>query len=91
MELQNNEREISPINTWVNGMVKSGNILMINAFISYDFLGGTSLISYSIVNESRQAIAGGDVNIPFSVVNQWGADDQIIFDYVAQQLNLILV
>ncbi|MFN5250652.1 MAG: hypothetical protein ACK5DE_06360 [Bacteroidota bacterium] len=33
----------------------------------------------------------GTVEIPASVVQQWGASDDIIFDYVANQLNLTII
>lgn len=32
-----------------------------------------------------------DLNIPSSVVQQWGADDSIIWNYVANSLNLVLI
>lgn len=41
--------------------------------------------------ESAVEVFNDKIEIPSSVMAQWGADDQIIFDYVAQQLNLTLV
>jgi hypothetical protein len=33
-------------------------------------------------------IQTGTIDLTEDLVNQWGADDQIVFDYVIQQLNL---
>lgn len=39
----------------------------------------------------KYPIKSGTLPLTDTVVSQWGADDQIIFDYVAQQLQLTLV
>jgi len=33
----------------------------------------------------------GQIGIPSSVVQQWGADDSVIFDYVASTIGLIII
>jgi hypothetical protein len=33
----------------------------------------------------------GTIEIPSSVIQQWGASDDIIWNYVAEQLNLELI
>ena len=33
----------------------------------------------------------GTISIPAEIVNQWGTDDNIIWDYVARTLNLTLI
>ena len=37
---------------------------------------------------SKIPIQSGTIDLTEDLVNQWGADDQIVFDYVIQQLNL---
>lgn len=44
--------------------------------------------AYTIFKYPMQS---GSIELTDAVVSQWGADDQIIFDYVAQQLQLTLV
>lgn len=39
----------------------------------------------------KYPIQSGSLPLTSSVVNQWGADDQVIFDYVVQELQLKLV
>ena len=36
----------------------------------------------------KQPVADGDIPLTLELINQWGADDQIIFDYVATELGL---
>ena len=39
----------------------------------------------------KYPMQSGTLPLTDTVVSQWGSDDQIIFDYVAQQLNLTLI
>lgn len=39
----------------------------------------------------KYPMKSGTLPLTDTVVSQWGSDDQIIFDYVAQQLNLTLI
>jgi len=39
----------------------------------------------------EQVVADGYVPLTFQIVSTWGADDQPIFDYVAQELSITLV
>lgn len=43
------------------------------------------------IPDSAAEVYNGKIEIPSNIMAQWGADDQVIFDYVAQQLNLTLV
>lgn len=73
-----------------NGYVYYCLITMVN--------NGTQVITDDNGNETTIAIPesaievyNGKIEIPSSTMAQWGADDNIIFDYVAQELQLILV
>lgn len=84
-----NEKQISPVSIWVFGEDKIADILRLVVFTGYDFLGNSGQVSFELRND-LELIFNGAVEIPDAIIQQWGADDQIIFDYVAQQLNLTL-
>ncbi len=39
----------------------------------------------------EEIVANGWIPLTFPIVSTWGADDQPIFDYVAQELSITLV
>ena len=86
-----NSRQIQPITTW---SVESGNTtldaLCLKDFFHYFFDGGSGQVSYTIQSNGLDIISG-NVEIPASVVQQWGESDEIIFTYVASALNLTLI
>jgi len=44
-----------------------------------------------VMTVTKTALLDGTVELPETLVQSWGENDQPIFDYVAQQLNLILI
>lgn len=40
---------------------------------------------------AKKEIEIGELPLTIDIINQWGADDQIIFEYVAQQINVTLL
>lgn len=103
MDLTNNAREITSINIWVNGINKQADVLTADNYFGYDFNGSVGEVFYSLqkyeigTNADGNMftmlipIISGKVQLTTDVVNNWGSDDQIIFNYLAQQLNLTLV
>lgn len=100
MILQQNEIEITPINTWVNGVSKTLNVLRLDNYFQYDFLMCPGRVHYCLCEEGtyidqsgqqqpmNASIIDGNVDLPWSLVEIWGTDDTPIFDYVLQQLQL---
>jgi len=96
--MQQNEIKIQPIITWVNGESKTLDVLRLDNYFQYDFLMCPGRVHYCICetyisNEDTQeeqyrSVIDGNVELPWSLVEQWGSDDAPIFDYVLQQLNL---
>lgn len=102
--MQQNEIEIQPITTWVNGEVKTLTVLRLDNYFQYDFLMCPGRVHYCICEpftqdiidddgnttqmEAYRSIIDGNVDLPWSVVETWGEDDTPIFDYVLQQLQL---
>lgn len=105
MVLEPNEREIQPVQTWVNGQMKTLQLIRIDRYAGYDFNMSPGhahycLCSYSVKDQNdengvythylKPTIVDGNIELPWSLVETWGEDDTPIFEYVAQQLNLIL-
>jgi hypothetical protein len=107
MTLQDNEREIQPIQTWVNGEVKTMTLLRIDNYLQYDFLMNPGMVHYCLCGYeelpqtdydgnpitviNKPTYVDGNIQLTWELVNQWGEDDTIIFDYVINELNLILI
>lgn len=115
MVLAQNEREIIPIHTWVDGSEIQMQIISLDNFYGYNFEGFGGYVHYLLINYketpllddngdpvvdgngdpvltiTKTPILDGRVELPEALVQSWGANDQPIFDYVAQSLNLTLV
>jgi hypothetical protein len=88
-----NTRNITPITSW---SPENGNItvdkLILKDFIHYFFDGGSGWVSYALQDSSTQMeYFAKNMEIPSSTIQQWGASDDIIFEYVANQLNLTII
>lgn len=90
MFLEHNERQIN-----------STQLLRIVGYEGYDFTSDAGHVHYEICDYGEQLVTAPDIYINWKpiketgslpltlqLINQWGADDQIIFDYVIQTLNL---
>jgi len=93
--IKENEILIEPISTWLDGETKSLTIIRFNYYSQYDFNGNAGHVNYSLCEEIIKedityyaSIINGSINLPWSVVENWGQDDTPIFDYVLQQLQL---
>lgn len=91
-----NSRKIEPISFWSpNGQQEATSIRLHN-FHGYNFDGSSSSVSYRLGFTQSQAdsdewfvcLAEGSVTIPDEVVQDWGADDECIFNHVITQLGL---
>ena len=88
-----NTRQIQPIQSW---SPEEGNItidiLCLKDFLHYFFDGGGGIVSYSLSNSQTQLdYFSGNIEIPSNIIQQWGASDDIIFDYVANALSLTII
>jgi hypothetical protein len=90
-----NTRQIQPINIWSPDGEKQINTLALTNFFDYHFDDGSGKVEYKLISVDSDLGATeyfvGNIEIPSSIVQQWGADDTIIWDYVATALNLTLV
>jgi hypothetical protein len=94
------KKQIKPVSFWTFDGNKQANEIMLYNFHQYDFDGTDSVVSYklgytnSMVDpngESQEywvSLNEGSVKLPDSLVQSWGSDDDLIFDYVVGELNL---
>lgn len=91
-----NTREIQPKQIWTNLGEKNATHLALTNFFNYHFDNGGGTIVYKFFGmegnpESAYDYFIGELNIPSEIIQQWGESDDIIFNYVAEQLNIVFV
>lgn len=87
-----NKRQIQPIQVWSENGDISADALFLKDFYHYHFDDGGGKISYTIGSYTEDYdYVHGVVDVPASIVQQWGASDDIIFNYVANALNLVII
>jgi hypothetical protein len=96
MNLEVNEREIQPQNIWLNGINSIAVIINIDGYSGYNFVNSPgqvhyNMMSYDTQSETKTRILSGVCPLDWATVENWGADDQVIFNFVANNLGLILI
>jgi hypothetical protein len=99
MNLQQNQREITPIDIWSDGSFYSANVLRLSLYTGYDFMVSAGQVHYALIEHNEDVdgsifdnvITEGNVPLTYALVDTWGTNDQPIFDFVAQHLQLTLV
>ncbi len=90
-----NTRQIQPITTWTPEGEKTITVLALSNFFDYHFDDGAGKVQYKLISVDSELGATehfvGIIDVPASVVHQWGADDGIIWNYVATALNLTII
>lgn len=101
--MNTNQRAITPVTSWVNGASKTMTVLQLDNYAGYNFINSPGFVTYTLcevvsvddgegnISTSTMGILCGQVNLTWPLVEAWGMDDQPIFVYVAEQLNLTLV
>jgi hypothetical protein len=88
-----NTRQIQSISTWSpdTGIITL-NVLVLKDFMHYFFDGGGGIVSYCFKNSIADTeYFNANIEIPASIIQQWGASDDIIFEYVANKLGLTII
>jgi hypothetical protein len=99
MNLQQNQREITPVSIWTQGFIYEANVLKLCLYTGYDFITSAGQVHYDLIQHNEDVdgsiietvLAEGNIPLTYQLVANWGVDDQPIFDYVAQELQLTLV
>lgn len=101
--MNQNQRAITPVTSWVNGESKTMTVLQLDNYAGYNFLNSPGYVTYTLCAEVQtddgqgnittitQGVVCGQVDLTWPLVEAWGMDDQPIFIFVAEQLNLTLV
>lgn len=90
-----NTREIQPIQVWNPSGNKTVTFLALTNFFGYHFDNGTGKIEYKLISTDPEFGATdcfiGTLDIPAATIQQWGPSDDIIFQYVANTLGLVII
>lgn len=90
-----NTRSIQPITTWTPEGEKTINLLALSNFSDYHFDNGAGKVEYKLIGVDPELGAMeyfiNKLEVPASIIQQWGADDDIIWDYVVTTLGLVIV
>ena len=94
-----NTRQIEPTLIWSPTGNSEATFLGLIDFFNYHFDNGGGTATYSLIGMQNNAdgiptavdLYVSNIQIPSEIVQQWGASDQIMFEYVATTLGLTLV
>lgn len=87
-------RQIDPVTSWTPQGAMEADRIQLHNFSGYHFDGAdTAEVAYRLLSPNEDGtlfttVASGSVNVPDSVVQTWGEDDEVIFDHVLAQLGL---
>lgn len=79
---------ITPVTGWYNGSNKTMSKIRFERLTGYHFDNNGARVNYALLDDDEETITGGGIAIPAEVFNAWTTDDNIIFNYVLEQLNL---
>lgn len=98
----NNIRYIKPVSkdSYASGGSKEVSMIKLANFSGYDFDSQYGKVYYELYAINKQTtdkglpleyielVTFGEVELSQDIANAWGPDDEMIFDYVLQQLGL---
>ena len=86
-----NTREIQTIATW---SPETGEInidaLCLKDFLHYFFDNGGGIVAYTLQSNGIDYFPA-TIEIPSSIIQQWGESDDVIWEYVGEQLGLVFI
>ena len=82
-------KQIEPIQIWDNGKTQSAEIL--NAYAVNVTLGTSATFYYSLMSESKQTLATGNLTMSENDYDKWSDSDDYAWEFVATKLNLVIV
>jgi len=86
-----NTKDIQPIDVWSPDGFQPVGKLKFLTFYGYEFNDGPGYIDYELLGQNNEMKYQASLLIPSDIVQQWGDDDSIIWDYVANTLGLTLI
>jgi hypothetical protein len=80
-------KTIESISIWDNGQTQEATVL--NAYAVNVSLGNSATFYYSLLSESMQQLAQGNLSMSGEDYSAWEADT-FAWDYIAEKLNLVI-
>lgn len=84
-------REIQQIEIWTPNGVKTIRYISLIDFSGYKFDNGNGYVTYELIGADDIHYYNNEIEIPANIIQQWGADDDIIWDYVITALGLVII
>ena len=82
-------KQIEPIQIWQNGTTKTATQLQVQG--TSVTLGSNASFFWQLLTEEGYQVSNGNLGISGEQYAAWGADDNYVYDIVAEDLNLTLV
>jgi hypothetical protein len=82
-------KQIQAVSIWDNGTNQSAEIL--NAYAVNVTLNVSATFYYSLLSESKQTLASGNLTMSWEAYAEWSNDDDYAWEWIAGQLNLVIV
>jgi len=84
-------KQIQPIQIWSpNGFIEISFFSLLD-FCGYKFDDGVGYVTYELIGTDSIPYYNNTIEVPANIIQQWGADDDIIWQYVATALGLSIV
>ena len=80
---------IQSIQMWQNGQAVEANLL--NTWAANVTLGQSATFTYNLLDDNKQILAQGYLNMIGEDYAKWGANDQYAWEFVATSLNLTII
>lgn len=82
-------KQIEKVSIWDNGKTLNAEIL--NAYAVNVTLGVSATFYYSLMSESKQTLATGNLTMSENDYDKWSDSDDYAWEFVATKLNLVIV
>jgi hypothetical protein len=86
-----NTRTIEPVQIWSPDGQRIANEISLDNFHDYKFDNGIGYVDYTLKNTNGETYYTGTVEVPANIIQQWGASDDVIWEFVSTTLGLILI
>jgi len=84
-------KEIQVIHVWSPIGIRNIKYIDLIDFSGYKFNDGSGYVTYTLIGSDLITYYENQIEVPDNVIQQWGTDDTVIWDYVINTLGLTLV
>jgi hypothetical protein len=87
-----NTKQIEPLEIWTQSGNVSATLIAFTDFYDYHFDNNSGKVNYQLLtfieDEGYDVVFSGTLSIPASIIQQWGTDDDVIYNYIIATLGL---